>query len=83
VAKFVRALLVILVFVAFVMLLCQTAKGCPVSCPARKTERFFWLVMVLRKNMKVNGKKYPIYYGKIKIFGTANQFWSPSQFFTT
>lgn len=40
-AKFVRALLVILVFVAFVMLLCQTAKRCPGSCPARKTQRCF------------------------------------------
>ena len=82
-AKFVRALLVILVFVAFVMLLCQTAKGAPSLVQLGKQNDFFWLVVVLRKNMKVDGKNYPIHYGKINIFEIANQFWSPSQFFTT
>ena len=34
-----------------------------------------WLVVLtILKNMKVNGKDYPIYYGKIKlIFQTTNQ----------
>jgi len=33
-----------------------------------------WLVVLtILKNMKVNGKDYPIYYGKYKMFQTTNQ----------
>jgi hypothetical protein len=33
-----------------------------------------WLVVLtILKNMKVNGKDYPIYYGKYKMFETTNQ----------
>jgi len=33
-----------------------------------------WLVVSIPlKNMKVNGKDYPIYYGKEKMFETTNQ----------
>jgi len=33
-----------------------------------------WLVVsTILKNMKVNGKDYPIYYGKSKLIETTNQ----------
>ena len=35
---------------------------------------YIWLmVLTILKNMKVNGKDYPIYYGKIKMVETTNQ----------
>ena len=36
----------------------------------------FWLAVLTRKNMKVNGKAYPIYYGTYKRFETTNQVWN-------
>ena len=37
----------------------------------------YWLVVLtILKNMKVNGKDYPIYYGKEKMFQTTNQLMS-------
>jgi len=33
---------------------------------------YWWVVLTPLKNMKVNGKDYPIYYGK-KMFETTNQ----------
>jgi len=36
--------------------------------------KYIWLVVLtILKNMKVNGKDYPIYYGKKKMFETTNQ----------
>jgi len=34
----------------------------------------WFVVLTLLKNMKVNGKDYPIYYGKQKMFQTTNQY---------
>ena len=40
-----------------------------------KTALYIWLVVLtILKNMKVNGKDYPIYYGKIKKLQTTNQY---------
>ena len=38
-----------------------------------KNETNWLVVLTILKNMKVNGKDYPIYYGKQKMFQTTNQ----------
>ena len=41
--------------------------------PAMKIDNSWLVVLTILKNMKVNGKDYPRYYGKYKMFETTNQ----------
>ena len=41
---------------------------------AGKSTIYWLVVLTILKNMKVNGKDYPIYYGKYKMVKTTNQF---------
>jgi len=49
----------------------------PIYVKVKNVPNDVWLVVLtILKNMKVNGKDCPIYYGKQKMFQTTNQMWN-------